>query len=96
MSTLDISLLMNGAERRTDRGAARTAQPALRVVLVEGETLRLPLSCMRISVLSGMAWITQDGTDTLLQGGAALDLSAAGDQAVISAIGKGPLFFEVH
>ena len=96
MSTLDIGLLMNGAGRLTDRGDARPAQPALRMVLVEGETLRLPLSRMRVNVLSGTAWITQTGTDSLLQAGASLDLSAAGDQAVISAIGKGPLFFEMR
>jgi hypothetical protein len=100
MSTLDIALLMNGAgrrtERRTDRGDARPEQPALRMVLVEGETLRLPLSHMRVSVLSGTAWITQAGTDTLLHGGACLDLSTGGDQAVISAVGKGPVFFEVR
>jgi hypothetical protein len=96
MSTLDIALLMNGAERRINRGDAHTAQPALRMVLVEGETLRLPLSSTRVSVLSGTAWITQAGIDSLLHGGTTLDLSAAGDQAVISAIGKGPLFFEVR
>jgi hypothetical protein len=100
MSTLDIALLLNGVElnsaRGTDRGVARAAQPALRMVLVEGEALRLPLSRMRLSVLAGTAWVTQAGIDTLLHGGTCLDLSAAADQAVISAIGKGPLFFEMR
>jgi hypothetical protein len=104
MSTLDLGLLLNGAGRRTERGTHRRSdrgdadadQPALRMVLVEGETLRLPHSCLQVSVLSGTAWITQAGTDTLLHGGTSLELSAAGDQAVISAIGKGPLFFEMR
>ena len=55
MSTLDLSLFMNGV----GRGAARPADSALRMVLVEGEALRLPLSRMRVRVLSGTAWITQ-------------------------------------
>jgi hypothetical protein len=103
MSTLDLGLLLNGVDRGTGRGAAHSAEtlgdrwrPPLRMVLVEGETLRLPLSRMRVNVLSGTAWITQTGTDSLLQAGASLDLSAAGDRAVISAIGKGPLFFEMR
>ena len=103
MSTLDLGLLLNGVDRGTGRGAAHSAETlggpsrsALRMVLVEGETLRLPLSRMLVGVLSGTAWITQAGTDSLLQEGASLDLSAAGDQALISAIGKGPFFFEMR
>jgi hypothetical protein len=92
MSTLDLSLLLNGV----DRGVARPSQPPLRMVLVEGEALRLPLSRMSVSVLSGTAWITQCGSDTLLQTGACFDLSAAADPAVISGVGTGPLFFEMR
>jgi len=96
MSTLDLSLLLNGVDRGIARGAMRSTQSPLRMVLVEGEALRLPLSLVKVSVLSGTAWITQAGADTLVHAGACLDLSAAGDPAVISAIGKGPLFFETR
>jgi Protein of unknown function (DUF2917) len=100
MSTLDLSLLMNGVPRGAVRGAARGAEsPAdfpLRMVLVEGEALRLPLSRLRLSVLSGTAWITQAGFDTLLQAGTSIDLSAAADRAVVSPIGTAPLLFEVR
>jgi hypothetical protein len=95
MSTLDLSLLLNGVDRGVVRGALRPAQSPLRMVLVEGEALRLPLSPLSVSVLSGTAWITQTGTDTLLKAGACFDLSAAADQAVISAIGTVPLLFEM-
>lgn len=91
MSALDLTMLLNGV----DRGASGPARSALRMVLVEGEALRLPLSRMRVRVLSGTAWITQAGQDTLLQNGAFFDLSAAADRAVISAIGPLPLCFEM-
>ena len=92
MSTIDLSLLMNGVQR----GAARPQASALRMVLVEGEALRLPLSGLRVRVLSGTAWITQSGVDTLLEEGGAFNLSAAADRAVISPIGNVPLLFEVR
>lgn len=92
MSTIDLSLLMNGVQR----GAARPQDSALRMVLVEGEALRLPLPGLRVRVLSGTAWITQSGVDTLLKEGASFNLSAAADRAVISAIGNVPLLFEVR
>ena len=92
MSTLDISLLMNGVPR----GAIRPADSTLRMVLVEGEALRLPLSSLRVSVLSGTAWVTQQGEDKLLQPGESFALSAAADRAVISPIGTVPLLFEMR
>jgi hypothetical protein len=96
MSTLDLTMLLNGVERGAAPGARRPAQSPLRMVLVEGEALRLPLSPMKVSVLSGTAWITQAGTDTLIEAGACFDLSAAADRAVISALGTVPLLFEMH
>jgi hypothetical protein len=92
MSTIDLSLFMNGVPR----GTTRPADSALRMVLVEGEALRLPLSRLRVRVLSGTAWITQKGEDTLLQAGEAFNLSAAADRAVISPIGNVPLLFEMR
>ena len=94
MSTLDLSLLLNGVDRPV-RGTANPQSP-LRMVLVAGEALRLPLSSMTVGVLSGTAWVTQAGTDILLQAGARLDLSSAADSAVVSAVGTVPMLFEVH
>jgi len=96
MSTLDLSLLLNGVDHGVDRSTVSRTDSPLRVVLVEGETLRLPLSLMRVSVLSGTAWITQAGQDTLLEAGSSFDLSAAADRAVISSIGVMPLCFEMR
>lgn len=96
MSTLDISLLMNGVVRQAARNTARPADSALRMVLVEGEALRLPLSRLRVSVLAGTAWITQSAADTLLPAGGSFDLSTAADRAVISPIGNVPLLFEMR
>jgi hypothetical protein len=96
MSTLDLTMLLNGVERGAMRGAVRPAHSPLRMVLVEGEALRLPLSLMKVSVLTGTAWITQAGTDTLLETGGCVDLSAVADRAVISAIGTVPLCFEMR
>jgi len=92
MSTIDLSLMLSGVDRR----AARRTDSPLRMVLVEGEALSLPLSRMTVRVLSGTAWITQAGTDTLAQAGASYDLSGAADPAVISAIGLLPLCFEMR
>ena len=92
MSTLDLSLFMNGV----GRGAARPADSALRMVLLEGEALTLPLSLLRVRVVSGTAWITQQGEDKLLPEGEALTLSADADRAVISPIGTVPLLFEMR
>lgn len=92
MSTIDLSLLMNGVRR----GAARTRDSALRMVLVQGEALRLPLPRLRVRVLSGTAWITQAGVDTLLEEGGTFNPSASADRAVISPVGNVPLLFEVR
>ncbi len=92
MSTFDLSMMMNGVQR----GPARPQDSALRMVLVEGEALRLPLSGLRVRVLSGTAWITQSGVHTLLKEGGAFNLTAATDRAVISPLGNVPLLFEVR
>jgi len=92
MSTLDLTLLLNGIER----GAAGRARSPLRMVLVQGEALSLPPACTRLGILSGTAWITQAGVDTFLQPGTFFDVSAMSDRAVISTIGSVPLFFEMR
>jgi hypothetical protein len=91
MSTVDLTMLLDGL----DRGAAKPADTPLRMVLVEGEALRLPLSRMRVRILSGTAWVTQSGRDLLLEAGSSFDFSTGPDRAVISPIGTLPIFFEM-
>lgn len=92
MSTIDFALLLNGVDRRAE---ILPGSP-LRLVLVQGEALRLPRSRTSIRVLAGIAWITQDGEDRFLAMGEAMTLSAAPEGTVISALGTVPLLFEVR
>ena len=92
MSTAEMTLLFQGVER----ASAETAPSILRLVLLPGETLRIPGARASIRALSGTAWITRDGKDILLATGEKKDLAAARDSAVISAIGTEALLFEVR
>ncbi len=92
MSTAEMTLLFQGVER----ASAETAPSTLRLVLLPGETLRLPGAQVRIRALSGTAWITRQGKDILLTAGEARELPAARDCTVISAIGTEARSFEVR
>ncbi len=92
MSTAEMTLLFQGVER----ASAETAPSTLRLVLLPGETLRIPGTRARIRALSGTAWITRDAKDILLAAGEQRDLPAARDCTVISAIGTEALLFEVR
>jgi hypothetical protein len=95
MSTMDLSLMLSGVDRRVARGAGSADTP-LRMVLVENEALSLPQSGATVRVLSGTAWISQAGIDTLVQSGTTYGLFGAPDHAVISVIGPQPLCFEMR
>jgi len=95
MSTIDIGLLLNGVGRRAE-GSSESADAPLRVVLVQGEALRLPRSRTSIRVLAGSAWITQCGEDRFLTAGEAMTAAAGADRAVVSALGAQPLLLEVR
>jgi len=95
MSTIEIGLLLNGVGRQSAGSAESTVAP-LRVVLVEGEVLRLPRSRASIRVLAGSAWITQRGEDRFLKAGEAMTAAAGADCAVVSALGGQPLLLEVR
>ncbi len=98
MSTIDLGLLLNGLDRRARRasGSADSAEAPLRVVLMEGEALRLPASRTRVAVLTGTAWVTQSGEDRILMAGETLTAAANADCAVVSALGNVPLLIEVR
>jgi hypothetical protein len=92
MSTIDLSLVLAGRERRPFTGAA----PApLRFVLLAGEALRVPRACASVSVLSGSAWITLGGRDIVLSPGEARTFDAAREKVIVSALGAVPLLVEV-
>ena len=79
-----------------ERASAAAAPSTLRLVLLPGETLRIPGTHARILALSGTAWITREGKDILIASGEQKDLPAARDCTVISAIGTEALLFEVR
>ena len=89
MSTIDLGLVLNGMDRRSRTAGSRdsSAPAPLRVVLVQGETLRLPSSRASLSVLAGTAWVTQCGEDQVLQAGQEMTAAACPDRAVVSALG---------
>jgi hypothetical protein len=70
--------------------------PAMRhFTIVRGEARRLPNTFRQFKVLSGCAWVSFGGKDSILIPGdtASFDLDA--DIAVISAMGHSPLVIEV-
>jgi hypothetical protein len=92
MSTAEMTLLFQGVER----AVSATTPSVLRLVLLPGETLRIPRTYASITALSGTAWITRGGKDILLTSGERCELRAARDCTVISAIGSEALLFEVR
>ncbi len=95
MSTIDFGLLLEGVDRRA-AGTVGSADAPLRVVLVQGEALRLPRSRPSIRVLAGSAWITQCGEDRVLMAGEGMTAAVCADRAVVSALGAQPLLLEVR
>lgn len=63
--------------------------------LEKGEVFRLPAGVRELYVLSGIAWITVDGTDIILTTGEKASLESTQGSAVISVLGKMPLNLEV-
>ncbi len=96
MSTIDLGLLLNGLDRRAHRSAGSADAAPLRVVLMEGEALRLPASRTRVAILTGTAWVTQRGEDRILMAGETMTAAANADCAVVSALGTVPLLLEVR
>jgi Protein of unknown function (DUF2917) len=92
MSTIDVGLLLNGV----GRDAMRSADSTLRVVLVEGEALKLPRSSVLLRVLSGSAWVSQAGRDTFLQAGERFHPADGRDDIVVSPLGPVPLLLEMR
>jgi hypothetical protein len=66
-----------------------------RYQLQQGNVVRMPSTCPGIRVLSGCAWITRNGEDTLLTSGEKIQFSRGVDFALISPNLTQSLTFEV-
>jgi len=74
-----------------------TCGKSLKLALLRGETLRAPMTSRSLSVVSGVAWVTDGGVDLLLREGERVSLARRrSDPAVISAVGEQGLFFELQ
>ncbi len=93
MSTIDVGLLLSRVDRRA---LTRGADAPLRVVLVEGEALRLPRGTTQMRVLTGSAWISQAGRDSFVQAGERFHPAGGRDPAVLSPLGRVPLLVEMR
>jgi len=91
MSTAEMTLLFQAAERK---GACSSSDSALRIVLLQGEVLRVPPASGTLRVLSGTAWISLEGRDMFLSRDEYINIARRADRPVVSGLG-GPLLFEV-
>jgi hypothetical protein len=92
MSTAEMTLLFQTVERT---GACSSSDSALRLVLLQGEVLRVPPTSGTLRILSGTAWVSLEGRDVLLCRGEYLDIARRADRPVVSGLGGEPLLFEV-
>lgn len=92
MSSADVALMFNSAAR----GARATeSPPVLRLALYPGELLRIPRARRNMHVLSGTAWVSTDGRDSVAGPGSHVNLAGARYPALVSGLGGDPLLFEV-
>lgn len=63
--------------------------------LDKGEIFRIPSACKELRVLSGMAWLTHDGKDIILNSGERASLISNKDCTLLSALGNVPLSLEI-
>lgn len=66
-----------------------------RIILMNKEVYRLPQTVREIQVLSGIAWLTFDTQDIILQSSEKTLLSPSKNAAVISALNNMPLILAV-
>ncbi len=73
----------------------RSTSVLLRLVLYRGEVYRVPPAGRGVRVLKGRAWATYGGEDILLTRGDETDFASGQGAALVSAVGRAPLVFEV-
>lgn len=76
-------------------GLSRRASGGAQLTLESNEIHRLNPLPPGIRVLSGVAWITWQGEDIVLNPGQAIRFSPGGNNPVISVIGRGTLVVEM-
>jgi hypothetical protein len=76
--------------------ATQSINEMLRLILYKGEVFRLPASFKEVQVLSGLAWLTINGKDILLEQGQKIALSSKEDFALVSAMRDMPLVLEAR
>jgi hypothetical protein len=67
----------------------------LRLMLRRDEIFRLPTASREVRVVAGVAWLTMDGEDILLQNGERAWLLAGKDLALVSPLRSAPLILEI-
>ncbi len=71
--------------------------PSTRIRLAEGDLYRIPRHVRHIQIISGQAWVSFAGQDTLLAPGqqmAFMSKASNPDAALVSCIDRAPLVFE--
>ena len=66
-----------------------------RIIVMKNEVYRLPQTHREVQVLSGIAWITLDKQDIILQSAEKASLPPSKNWAVISALNNMPLILAV-
>ena len=92
MSSADIALILHNTRRTVSAGELK---PVTRFALCQGELLRIPRKRHHLHVLSGTAWISSAGSDTVASVGNRVKLVRTWDPALISGLGNQPLLFEL-
>lgn len=67
-----------------------------RIILMKDEVYRLSQTHREVQVLSGIAWITLDQQDIILQSSEKTSLPSSKNAAVISALNNVPLILAVY
>lgn len=93
MSSADIALV---SQEMTQRIHAGESKAACSVTLNPGELLRIQRGARILDIVSGAAWITGDGTDTVASRGERVSLGRTRHPVLVSGLGGRPLCFEVR
>jgi hypothetical protein len=85
-------MILNIQKRKS--GLSRKQAASARLTLVNGEVRRLCPLPPGIRVISGWAWVSWKGQDTILVKGQEIWFSRGSDDPVVSAVGRSALAIE--
>jgi hypothetical protein len=92
MSSADISMILQNAARGVTATASR---PVLRIALLPGELLQVPRERRQMHVLSGTAWVSECGLDTVADCGSCVNFLRSRHPALVSGMRGRPVLFEI-